>query len=89
MQSGEQISELLCSLGVDPAAANPNAVEIPQKVKSNGPDDQLGFGLVRTQSAQERLRRAAAEAEQRAAELEEMATRAELAAVQAELATMR
>lgn len=88
MGSGEQISELLSSLGVDPTAASPNAVEFPQKVDNNGPDDQQ-LGLVRTHSAQERLRRAAAEAEQRAAELEEVATQAELAAIQAELAAMR
>ena len=89
MGSGEQISELLSSLGVDPAAASPNAVEFPQKVDNNVPDDQQGLGLVRTHSAQERLRRAAAEAEQRAAELEEVATQAELATIQAELAAMR
>lgn len=87
------MSELLISLGVDPAAAMcdaaATAAQAPQEVGAFDLDDSQGMGLVRTRSAQERLRREAAEAAQRAAKLEEQVTQAELATVEAELATMR
>jgi hypothetical protein len=94
VESVEQVSQLLISFGVDPAAATPAATvaaaaESAQEVGAFDPDDSQGTGLVRTRSAQERLRREAAEVAHRAAELEEQATQAELATVEAELATMR
>jgi hypothetical protein len=85
----EQVSELLISLGVDPASAMPDvAAESPQEMNILQPGESQGMGLVRTRSAQERLRREAAEGELRAAELEEEAMQAELATVEAELAIM-
>ena len=91
--SAEQVSELLISLGVDPAAAMCAAAatgaQATQEVGAFDLHDSQGTGLVRTRSAQERLRREAAEAAQRAAQLEEQATQAELATVEVELATMR
>eukprot|EP01043_Picozoa_sp_COSAG02_P052414 COSAG02_NODE_5642_length_4160_cov_2.781335_3_plen_99_part_00 len=83
------MSELLISLGVDPASAMPDvASESAQEMNGLDPGDSQGMGLVRTRSAQERLRREAAEVELRAAELEEEAMKAELATVEAELATV-
>lgn len=87
------MSELLIRLGVDPAAAMCAAAattaQTTQEVGAFDLDDSQGMGLVRTRSAQERLRREAAKVAQRAAELEEQATQSELATVEAELATMR
>lgn len=78
MENGEQASDLLISLGVDPVASVPD-----------GTESQEGIGLVRTRSAQERSRREAAEVAQRTAKLDEEATQAELAIVQAELKLIR
>ena len=89
VESAEQVSELLISLGVDPDVAIPAAAaETVQEADAFDADDSQGLGLVRTRSAQERLRREYARAAQRAAELEEKATQAELTTVEVELATM-
>ena len=101
--SAREVEELLISLGVDPAAM-PAAAQVaatdPEQGKSAATCrclwacfDRLrvipGLGLVRTRSAQERLRREAAESSKLASEVDVAAAEAELLAVQREMAVLQ